>query len=200
MIFRIPALLIALTVHEFAHAWVAVRLGDPTPRFMGRLTLNPVAHLDPIGLLMLWLFKFGWAKPVPINPNNFTNWRRGVLLVSLAGAGGNIVTAFLAALILAANQKLHFFPGQVWVSILGLTYSYNLVLAVFNLIPIPPLDGAQVVTSLLRGREAYFFDRIAPYGPFILIGLVYVGLVGALLYPPMVFLSTVLNKLVAVII
>lgn len=200
MIFRIPALLIALTVHEYAHAWAAVRLGDPTPRFMGRLTLNPVAHLDPIGLLMLWLFKFGWAKPVPINPNNFSDWRQGILLVSLAGPAGNIFAAFITALALTANSKLHFLTGQVGSSILWLTYSYNLILAVFNLIPIPPLDGSQIVTSLLPGRQAYYFDRIAPYGPFILIGLVYIGVVGLLVYPVEVFLSSVINKLVAIII
>ncbi len=84
MIFRIPALLIALTVHEYAHARAAVTLGDPTPRLLGRLTLNPVAHLDPLGLIMLWLFKFGWAKPVPINPNYFKNYRQDMLIVSLA--------------------------------------------------------------------------------------------------------------------
>ena len=94
MIFRLPALLIALTIHEYAHARVAVALGDPTPKFQGRLTLNPIAHLDPIGLIMLWLVQFGWAKPVEVNARNFKNWDKDMMWVALAGPGSNILIPF----------------------------------------------------------------------------------------------------------
>jgi len=198
MIFRIPALLIALTVHEYAHARVAVFLGDPTPRYAGRLTLNPIPHLDPIGLLMLWIFRFGWAKPVPINPNNFRNFRQGVFAVSLAGPGANFVTAFICALVWAA-----FYPQITGVrevaKVLAWTYQYNLILAFFNLIPIPPLDGSQMVASLLPGRRAEAYERLAPYGPFILMGLVYLGVVGQLFDPLMEGTRRLFNAILALL-
>jgi Zn-dependent protease len=172
MVFRIPALLIALTFHEYAHALVAVKLGDPTPRLLGRLSLNPVAHLDPIGLIMLWLFKFGWAKPVPINPSYFANSRKGMMLVSLAGPGANILLALLTALVIGLLMKLQLLTG-VWSKVLYLTYSYNLVFAIFNLVPVPPLDGSKILSSLLPGPQAYAFERLEQYGPFILICLIY---------------------------
>lgn len=199
MIFRIPALLIALTVHEYAHARAAVWQGDPTPRFMGRLTLNPVAHLDPIGLLMLWLFKFGWAKPVPVNPGNFHNPRRGMLLVSLAGPAANIITAFLGALIFAILTKGHL--SNNWLDqILILSIMYNVVLAVFNLVPFPPLDGSKILTSLLPGRWAYDFERITPYSPIILMALIYFGVIGILISPFIDGLYLIINSLVKFII
>jgi Zn-dependent protease len=195
MIFRIPALLIALTVHEYAHALVAEKLGDPTPRLLGRLTLNPVAHLDPIGLIMLWMFKFGWAKPVPINPSYFKNGRKGMMLVSLAGPGANIFLALLTALVIGLSMKLQLLTGG-WAKVLWMTYSYNLVFAIFNLVPIPPLDGSKIVSSLLPGRQANAFESIAQYGPFILIGLIYLGVIGTITYPLEVGLSYIINKIV----
>lgn len=182
MIFRIPALLIALTFHEYAHARAAVSLGDPTPRYDGRLTLNPLPHLDPIGLIMLWLFSFGWAKPVIINPFNLRDSKHGMLLVSLAGPAMNIGLALVSMFILAAVGKIGGLPIELE-KVLIYIYKFNLVLAVFNLIPLPPLDGSQIVSSLLPGRQAEVFERIAPYGPFILIGLVYVGLIGTITGP-----------------
>ncbi|VBB07978.1 peptidase m50 [Lucifera butyrica] len=198
MIFRIPALLIALTVHEYGHARAAVAMGDPTPRYAGRLTLNPVAHLDPIGLIMLWLFRFGWAKPVPINPHNFSDGRRGVLLVSLAGPGSNVLMALVTALVIALMAKLQLLTGA-WIKVLWLTYSYNIILAIFNLIPLPPLDGSKILSSLLPGRQAYTFERIEPYGPFILMGLVYIGVIGAVTYPLEMALSGIINHIVMLI-
>lgn len=198
MIFRIPALLIALTVHEYAHARAAVTLGDPTPRFMGRLTLNPVSHLDPIGLLMLWLFKFGWAKPVPINPGNFKDYRQGMLLVSLAGPVSNMLLALLTAFVIAILAKLQLLNG-VWVKILWMTYSYNIILAIFNLIPIPPLDGSKVLASILPGRQGQIVEQMEPYGPFILIALVYIGVIGMITYPLQSGLSYVINTIVMTI-
>jgi len=141
MIFRIPALLAALTIHEYAHARTAALLGDPTPRLMGRLTLNPVAHLDPLGLIMLWLFKFGWAKPVPINPYYFKDGRKGVMLVSLAGPGSNVLLAFITAVMIGLLSKYQFLTAG-WSKVLWLTYSYNIIFAIFNLLPLPPLDGS----------------------------------------------------------
>lgn len=198
MIFRIPALLVALTIHEYAHARVAVWLGDSTPRYMGRLTLNPLAHLDPIGLVMLWLFRFGWAKPVPINPFNFKDSKQGMMLVALAGPLSNILTATLVALFVGFFIKLNLLSG-IWMKVLWLTYSYNIIFAIFNLIPLPPLDGAKIVASFLPGKHAYTYEKIEPYGPFILMGLVYIGVINNITYPLEVALSSIINKLVMII-
>ena len=182
MVFRIPALLITLTIHEYAHARIAVNLGDPTPRMLGRLTLNPVSHLDPLGLIMLWLFKFGWAKPVPVNPGNFANPRKGMLWVSLAGPLSNLLLAFITAVSIVLVTKYQLFTGE-WIKVLWFTYTYNVVFAIFNMLPIPPLDGGKVVSSLLPGRQAYAFERIEPYGFWILIALVWLGIIGSILGP-----------------
>ena len=198
MIFRIPALLIALTIHEYAHARVAVWMGDDTPKLMGRLTLNPIAHLDPFGLIMLWLFKFGWAKPVPINPNNFKNGRKGTILVSLAGPGANIIMALLAAITYGILAKMQLLSGGVD-TVLKFTYSYNIIFAVFNLIPLPPLDGSKVLTNLLPGRQAYMFERIEPYAPFILLALVYFNVINIFITPFYNALSFVINQIVMII-
>ncbi|MDF2570748.1 MAG: Peptidase family [Sporomusa sp.] len=195
MIFRIPALLIALTVHEYAHARTAVALGDPTPRFMGRLTLNPVAHLDPIGLLMLWLFKFGWAKPVPINPSYFKNYRQGMVMVSLAGPVSNMILALITAFAIGILAKMQLLSGD-WVKVLWMTYSYNIILAIFNLVPIPPLDGSKVLASLLPGQQGHVFDQLEQYGPFILMALVYIGVIGMITYPLERGLSYIINSIV----
>lgn len=182
MLFRIPALLIALTIHEYSHARMAVALGDPTPRFMGRLTLNPIAHLDPIGLLMLWLAKFGWAKPVEINPNNFDNYRRGMLLVSLAGPLSNVLLALVTSVVIAVFYKMSLLT-TVWIKLLTMLYSYNIILAVFNMIPIPPLDGSKVLSSLFPSLEGSIFAFLEQYGFFVLIALVYLGVISAIIGP-----------------
>ena len=198
MIFRIPALLIALTIHEYAHARVAVWLGDDTPKLMGRLTLNPIAHLDPFGLIMLWLFKFGWAKPVPINPNNFKNWRQGTILVSIAGPISNVMMAFLAAIIYGVLVKANMLSSGVGI-VLNFTYSYNIIFAIFNLIPLPPLDGSKVLTNLLPARQAYMLEKIEPYAPFILLGLVYLNIINVIISPFYSGLSFIINQLVMII-
>jgi len=198
MIFRIPALLAALTVHEYAHARTAAWLGDPTPRLTGRLTLNPIAHLDPIGLIMLWLFKFGWAKPVPVNPYYFRNGRKGVIMVSLAGPGANILLAFITALVIGIFAKFQMLT-VAWSTVLGLTYSYNIIFAIFNLLPLPPLDGSKVLTSILPGRYAYIFEKIEPYAVFILMGLIYLGLIGRITDPLQNKLATIIYKIVMLI-
>lgn len=168
LLLSLPALILALTIHEYAHAKVADKMGDPTPRLAGRLTLEPWAHLDPIGTLMLVLYRFGWAKPVPINPRNFRDPRRGILYTSLAGPISNFAMATIAVLLWALTL-----PLLSRVAHLGTVFQYifilNVYFGVFNLIPIPPLDGSKVLMALLPGRQAYSFSRLEPYGPIILI-------------------------------
>lgn len=198
LLFSLPGILLALTVHEYAHARAAVSLGDPTPRYAGRLTLNPISHLDPIGLIMLALFRFGWAKPVPVNPFNLRNGRRGMITVSLAGPGANVLLAFITALVYTLSFKLHFISSE-WLMILRFTYQYNLMFAVFNLIPLPPLDGSQIISSLLPGRQADIFERIAPYSPFILMGLVYLRIINVIVDPGMSFIDSIISLIVSAI-
>ncbi len=198
MIFRIPALLITLTIHEYAHARVAVTLGDPTPRVLGRLTLNPIPHLDPLGLIMLWLFKFGWAKPVPVNPNNFRDARTGMLWVALAGPISNILLAFLTAIIIVLVNQFQIFTGE-WVKILWWTYTYNIIFAIFNLLPIPPLDGGKVVSSLLPRRLAYTYERIEPYGTWIILALVWLGVVSMFIRPIEMAMSSFISTIIMAI-
>ena len=172
LLYRIPALLIALTVHEYAHALVADSMGDPTPKAMGRLTLNPLAHLDI----------FGWAKPVGINPSYFRNQKEGLIKVSFAGPGANFFLAFLAAFLIAAMGKFGILTEGVYTFLLW-TQLYNVWFAFFNLIPIPPLDGSKILISLLPPRQAYEYLRIEPYSMYILIALLLTGAVGIILRP-----------------
>ena len=175
----IPVLLLALTLHEYGHAWTAVHFGDPTPRIAGRLTLNPLKHLDPLGTVFMFVVQFGWAKPVPVNPANFTH-PRADLWVSLAGIIANLVQAVLYALIWHLLGSIA--PAALgWVSpflILGIMV--NLSLALFNLLPIFPLDGSHVAKNLLPRRQAYQFSAFNErYGAMVLLGLLLVGYVSA---------------------
>jgi Zn-dependent protease len=198
MIFEIPALLIALTIHEYAHARVAVWMGDNTPKMMGRLTLNPIPHLDPLGLIMLCLFKFGWAKPVPINPNNFDNWRKGTLLVSLAGPVSNVIMAFIAYFTYGILFKLQLVSSGV-ATVLIFTFHYNILFAVFNLIPLPPLDGSKILMNILPNRHAYMFEKIEPYAPFILMGLIYLNVISTIIGPIIDRLAFIIKLIVITI-
>ena len=195
MIFAIPGLLLAMTVHEYAHARVAVAMGDFTPRMTGRLTLNPVAHIDPIGLLMLFFAQFGWAKPVMINARNFKDWRKGELYVSLAGPAANLVTAFIALLLLAAVG------GQaVWLyNVLKLIVLYNINFAVFNMIPLPPLDGSKVLMSFLPGEWAYKLAGLERYSFLILIVLVFTNVLGMIIFPIRAMLLNMMSIIVSLI-
>ena len=198
MVFRIPALLMALTVHEYAHARVADWLGDPTPGRAERLTLNPIAHLDPVGLIMLWLFQFGWAKPVPVNPYCFRNGRQGIMMVSFAGPASNIILAFLSALTLALMAKFHI-GSYAAEKLLWLLYAYNIMFAIFNLLPLPPLDGSKILEVLLPAKAAEMFDRMSPYAPFILVGLIYLGVISAITYPLQRLLSFIIHSVISVV-
>jgi Zn-dependent protease len=176
----LPVLLLALTLHEFAHAWTALQFGDRTAQWAGRVTLNPLKHLDPLGTLFMFLVHFGWAKPVPVNPANFTH-PRAELWVSLAGIMANLVQAVLYAL--AWHVLWQVMPtallGRGFVSMLLLLgVTVNLSLALFNLLPLFPLDGAHVVEQLLPRRQAFSFRLWSQrYGAMVLLGLLALGYV-----------------------
>lgn len=171
----LPAIILGLTFHEFAHGWMADRLGDRTARDLGRLTLNPIPHIDPLGLIMLFLVKFGWAKPVPVNPYNFRgDMRRGMLLVSLAGPATNILLAVASAILLGLLVD---FRIPYFVEIMKNMILINVVLGIFNLIPIPPLDGSKILAGLLPGRQEWL-HQLEAYGAILLIVLVFTGAIG----------------------
>ena len=179
----IPGLIIAMVIHEYAHARTADALGDPTPRMMGRLTLNPVAHIDPIGLIMLFLVRFGWAKPVIIDARHFKNPRRDDILVSLAGPAANLVTAFLTLVVLLAYHQVAGRPSVGMYQVLQLIIIYNINFAIFNLIPLPPLDGSHVLAQLLPGRLAYEYVRLERYSFLILIVLIMTPVLSMIFIP-----------------
>jgi len=171
----LPAIVLGLTFHEYAHGLVAYRLGDNTAHDHGRLTLNPVAHVDPVGLILLFLAGFGWAKPVPVNPYNLKgDIQKGMLLVSLAGPATNLLLAIAAAVIWGAlaGLRLPYFNDIMMYMI-----QINVVLAIFNLIPVPPLDGSKILAGLLPGRQNWLY-QLESYGVIILILLVFTGAIG----------------------
>ena len=172
LILKIPVIIIALTFHEYAHGWVADRLGDRTARQYGRLTLNPMKHLDPIGTLMLFVASFGWAKPVPVNPYNLrVDPKQGMLYVALAGPLTNAILVFIAIAFSAAFSS--FITGFVR-DFVVMFILINIVLAVFNMIPIPPLDGSRILAGILPGDSEWMY-RIEQYGFIILIILIFTG-------------------------
>lgn len=163
-------LLYSIIIHELAHGWVAYRLGDPTAKWQGRLTLNPLKHLDPMGTLMLFLFGFGWAKPVPVNLSNIREQRKGLILVSAAGIIANIIFAFVAVFLYRLLSPSSSSPLGIMLYYLA---QINIMLAAFNLIPIPPLDGSKILAGFLSERYQNMMARIEPFGFFIIIGLLY---------------------------
>ncbi len=198
-------LIFAITVHEAAHGWVASRLGDPTARHLGRLTLNPIPHIDlvgtiilPIAMLLLSGFIFGWAKPVPVNIRNFQEPRKDMALVALAGPASNLIMALFwglmwkLAVILPDSMRWFAVPlllmGKIGIS-------FNLILMVLNLLPLPPLDGSRVLSWLLSTPLALKLDKIEPYGAFILIGLLFLGLWNIVISPITIFFSGLIEQI-----
>jgi len=167
----IIAILIAISVHECAHAFVADRLGDPTAKYAGRMTLNPLAHLDLFGTILLLLVGFGWGKPVPINPYNFKNVKRDEALVSLAGPGANFITAVIFSLALRVFLN-PLGPQNMLIQLFAVIIFLNLVLMIFNLIPIPPLDGSKILFAFLPSRYEHIRISLERIGPMLLFFLI----------------------------
>ncbi len=170
LVLLIPVLLFALVFHEFSHAWVANKLGDPTARYAGRLTLNPMAHLDPIGGLMILFVGFGWAKPVPVDIRYLSNPRVDMMKIAFAGPASNLLLAFIGGTIL----RLGFVHGTMAMMIMFFT-QINIMLAVFNMIPIAPLDGSQIFSGLLIRTNPELVRNLQIYGPQILMGAILIG-------------------------
>jgi len=173
LVLSLPPLLLALTIHEFFHGYAALKMGDPTAKLAGRLTLNPIKHIDLFGFLAFLLFRFGWAKPVPVNPLNFRDYRKGIFITSLAGPLSNLILALPLGLI------LRIYPGMQHTRILfpfammlQLGIAFNLILCAFNLIPIPPLDGSKILFSLLPPDYERFELWLERYGFVILMALI----------------------------
>lgn len=204
-IYTVP-ILFAITIHEVAHGWIADKFGDHTARLMGRLTLNPLKHIDPIGTILvpalavtLGGFIFGWAKPVPVDFRNLQNPRRDMALVAAAGPISNLLMALLwaAAIKFGMNlQQTGYDKAQLLVLMGQVGVSINLILMVLNLIPIPPLDGSRVVTSFLSPRAGYYYNRIESMGFIILIILLMLGVLGQIMYPIINWLQSLIFNIV----
>jgi Zn-dependent protease len=206
LLIAIAVLIASLSVHEAAHAWAADRLGDPTARNLGRLSLNPVVHIDPIGTLLFPLIAFmtnlpliGWAKPVPVNPNFLRHAKRDFALIAAAGPASNIVMAVAAAIILAVAPGIQ--PGDIagralmtpLFQFLNLFVVVNVLLAVFNMIPVPPLDGGNVLLGLLPPAGSRLIEQLRPYGFLILYALMLTGVLGYIIGPVAYVMLTLLG-------
>ncbi len=181
-----PPFLFALTIHELAHGLVALQLGDPTAKQQGRLSLNPLKHLDPIGVIAFFLVKIGWAKPVPVDPRYFKNPRKDMLLVALAGPAANVGLAVLSSVLLKLLLFMHFLPIAILrplVEMLANSVWINIMLAIFNCFPVPPLDGSKILMSFLSHRAALTYSRLEPYGFILLLVLFYTGIIGRIIMP-----------------
>lgn len=191
LLYSIPCVLLALTVHEVAHGWVALKLGDPTARNLGRLTLNPLKHLDPLGALCMLLFRFGWARPVPINSRHFRKPRRDMALTALAGPVSNILMGFIGILlysiilnIFVAHPAGSEFAYRLQVSTLELLrtfFALNLSLAVFNFLPVPPLDGSRIFLVFLPPKMYFGIMQYERYIQFGLLICLYLGFLDGIL-------------------
>jgi len=197
----LPGIIIALAFHEFAHAAAAYRLGDHTPKFQGRVTLNPAAHLDPIGLICIIFIGFGWGKPVMVNPRNFRKPRRDDLLVSLAGVTTNLILAFVFGFVLmlfanlTSDAFLMSYTGNIIAEIIVNAIRINLVLMVFNLLPVPPLDGFNVVSAIFNFKHTELYYKIYENGMIILLVLIIFNVVNTIIrytvYPLYYFILSI---------
>ncbi|SFV76516.1 FIG004556: membrane metalloprotease [hydrothermal vent metagenome] len=202
LIYAIPVIF-AITVHETAHGWIASLLGDHSAKMMGRLTLNPIKHIDLVGTIIVPAFLyftsgfiFGWAKPVPVNFNALRSPRRDMLWVAVAGPASNFIMAllWLGVVFIAIDTGSQFLADMAQVGI-----QINLLLAVLNLLPLPPLDGGRVMSSLLPPKLSYQFDQLEPYGLFILLGLLFLGIFQTLILPIVKFIQLWAFNLVGLI-
>lgn len=191
LVIALPAILLALTFHEVAHGWAADKLGDPTARLLGRLSLNPLVHLDPLGTLAFALSMaagvgFGWAKPVPVEPRRFRRPRRDMMWVALAGPVVNFALAILSLVVFLQMRRFGLdqgFAGEPLGLMLGASFSINTALAAFNLIPILPFDGGRILMGVLPARLAWPYSRSEPYGFFIVLGLILLGWLHIIFWP-----------------
>jgi Zn-dependent protease len=205
-------ILIAITFHEVAHGFVAHKLGDPTAKIMGRLTLNPIAHIDPVGTIivpiMLFIFSkgtfiFGTAKPVPVNFHNLRHPRRDSALVSAAGPTMNVIIAFTSILLFILVHKIPtqsifstFVSQKIMIPLsimLQYSISFNIFIAAFNLLPVPPLDGGRIVTSLLPMKHSYQFSKLEPYGILIVLALWFTGIAYYIIAPIQTFIELIIR-------
>ncbi len=190
----------SVSLHELFHGWTAYRLGDPTAKLMGRLTLNPIAHIDPIGTLLLPFlmflftgFVFGYAKPVPINPANLRDPKRDMILIGLSGPLANLLLALVFSLMIKAGLLTGLLTSlSAMYVLLRFGIIINLILAIFNLVPIPPLDGSRVLMGILPYHLAVSYSKLEPYGFLIIVGLLYLGIIGKIIFPVINFLTTIL--------
>lgn len=202
IVVSIAIVLLSLTVHEAAHAWSADRLGDPTARVLGRVSLNPLVHIDLVGTILLPLIAavsnfpiIGWAKPVPVNTGRLAHPRRDFMIVAAAGPASNIALAVVGAVLvqlLPSSTGFRPSDGLDLTSVLFMAASINIFLAVFNLVPIPPLDGGNVLAGLLPPNAADVLDKLRPFGFIILYALMFTGVLGDLIIPPARFLLRLL--------
>ena len=183
----LPGIILGLSLHEFAHAWMSDRLGDPTPRRQGRLTINPIAHIDPLGFVALLLVGFGWGKPVMIDPSYYKNRRRDEFLVAIAGVTMNLILAVILSFPSKALMNMYYSSGSALIeNIFYIVYyavSINVCLMVFNLIPCPPLDGWNIVTQIFRLDRYRWWYKVYQYGQWILLILIFANVTDMILMP-----------------
>ena len=177
LVILLPILIFSLCFHEFSHGYIAYKLGDHTAARNGRLTLNPLAHLDPIGSLMILFVGFGWAKPVPVNPVNFSNPRVDMMKVAFAGPASNLILAFTGGLIMRLFNFVGFMQSEMFIQTLYLFIFINISLAVFNMIPVAPLDGSQIFGNMISKNNPELAWKLQKYGPKILMGIILIGMV-----------------------
>lgn len=201
-----PPVLLAITLHEVAHGWAAKSLGDPTAHLLGRLTLNPLKHVDPVGTILIPLvlfllpgnFLFGWAKPVPVNMNQLGEPKRDMALVAAAGPAANFVMALLWAFVYRYAHGMSDPVATILITMAGAGILFNLVLMVVNLIPVPPLDGGRVLAGVLPNNLSELLARIEPFGLFVIFGLLAMGMLGHIIYEPLSFFHDLIFQIVGI--